>query len=130
MADPIVGTGVSAQHGMISIAKTKRNYTGQGLGNTQWGGGGRGGGRRQNSYFFFLQKRRNYCGGMSVGIVMQNTNMFKTSGRASFLIILIQFLQYYVFVVLSGDAFSPALLLRLLHHRRLHTKPSLHSKNV
>ena len=32
--------------------------------------------------------------------------MFKTSGRASFLIILFQFLQYYVFVVLSGDAFS------------------------
>ena len=30
--------------------------------------------------------------------------MFKTSGRASFLIILFQFLQYYVFVVLSGDA--------------------------
>ena len=31
--------------------------------------------------------------------------MFKTSGRASFRIILFQFLQYYVFVVLSGDAF-------------------------
>ena len=31
--------------------------------------------------------------------------MFKTSGRASFLIILFQFLQYYVFVVLSGDVF-------------------------
>ena len=49
--------------------------------------------------------------------------MFKTSGRASFLIILFQCLQYYVFVVLSGDAFSPALLLRLLHQRRRsHTK--------
>ena len=57
--------------------------------------------------------------------------MFKTSGRASFLIKLFQFLQYYVFVVLSGDAFSPTLLLRLLHQRRrLHTKPSLHSNNV
>ena len=32
--------------------------------------------------------------------------MFKTSGMASFLIILFQFLQYYVFVVLSGDAFA------------------------
>ena len=32
--------------------------------------------------------------------------MFKTSGRASFLIIVFQFLQYYVFVVLSGDAFA------------------------
>ena len=32
--------------------------------------------------------------------------MFKTSGRASFLIILFQFLQYYVFVVFSGDAFA------------------------
>ena len=27
-------------------------------------------GVRQNSYFFFLQKRRNYCEGMSWGIVM------------------------------------------------------------
>ena len=65
-----------------------------------WGRGG------QNSYFFFLQKRRNYCGGMSWGIVMKKTDMFKTSGRALFLIILFQFLQYYVFVVLSGDAFA------------------------
>ena len=32
--------------------------------------------------------------------------MFKTSDRASFLRILFQFLQYYVFVVLTGDAFS------------------------
>ena len=32
--------------------------------------------------------------------------MFKTSVRASYLIILLQFLQYYVFVVLSGDAFA------------------------
>ena len=31
--------------------------------------------------------------------------MFKTSGRASFLIILFQVLQYYVFVELSDDAF-------------------------
>ena len=55
--------------------------------------------------------------------------MFKTSGRASILKIL--FFQYYGFVVLSGDAFSPALVLRLLHQRRrLHTKSSLHSKNV
>ena len=59
-------------------------------------------GVRQNSYFFFLQKRRNYCGGMSWGIVMYKTDMFKTSGRASFLIILFQFLQCYVFVVLSS----------------------------
>ena len=32
--------------------------------------------------------------------------MFKTSRRALFLIILFQFLQYYVFVVLSCDAFA------------------------
>ena len=32
--------------------------------------------------------------------------MFKTSGRASFLIILFQFLQCYVFVVLSCDVFA------------------------
>ena len=37
--------------------------------------------------------------------------MFKISGRASFLLILFQFLQYCVFVVLPDDAFSPALLL-------------------
>ena len=94
-----VGTGISVQQGMLSISETKRNHMGQGLGNT--------GGVRQNSYFFFLQKRRNYCGGMSWGIVMQKTDMFKSSGRASFLIILFQFIQYYVFVVLSGDAFAP-----------------------
>ena len=57
-------------------------------------------------HFFFLQKGRNYCGGMSWGVVMYKTDMFKTSGRASFLIILFQFLQYYVFVVFSGDAFA------------------------
>ena len=32
--------------------------------------------------------------------------MFKTSSRVSFLTILFQFLQYKVFVVLSGDAFA------------------------
>ena len=32
--------------------------------------------------------------------------MFKTSGRASFLIIFFLFLQYYVFIVLSGDVFA------------------------
>ena len=39
----------------------KKNHMGQGLGNT---------GVRLNRYFFFLQKRRNYCIGMSMGIVM------------------------------------------------------------
>ena len=67
-----VGTGISAQQGMLSISETKRNHMGQGLGNRGGGGGGGrggGGGVRQNSYFFFLQKqkRRNYCGGMSWG---------------------------------------------------------------
>ena len=47
--------------GMISISETKRNHMGQGQVNT---------GVRQNSYSFFLQKRRNYCGGMGMGIVM------------------------------------------------------------
>ena len=121
-----VGTGISAQQGMLSISEKQKEIT--------WGKVWGIRGVRQNSYFFFLQKRRNYCGGMSWGIVMYKTDMFKTSGRASFLIILFQFLQYYVFVVLNGDAFAPfslALLLRLLHQRRrLHTKPSLYSKNV
>ena len=57
--------------------------------------------------------------------------MFKISDRASFLII---FFGFSVFVVLYGDVcchFPSALLLRLLHQRRkLHTKPSLHSKIV
>ena len=60
--------------------------------------------------------------------------MFKTSNRASFLIIFFRLLQYYVFVVLSGDVFCPfpqALLLRLLHQRRkLYTEPTLHSKTI
>ena len=41
---------------------------------------------------------------------MYMTDIFKTSGRASFLIIHFQFLQYYVCVVLSLDAFA------LFHH--------------
>ena len=58
--------------------------------------------------------------------------MFKTSDRVSFLIILFQFLQYYVFVVLSGDAFafSTSILLQLLQQiRKVHTKSYLHFKN-
>ena len=54
--------------------------------------------------------------------------MFKTSDRATFLIIFFRLLQYYVFAMLNGDVFCPfssALLLRLLHQRRiLHTKLS------
>ena len=115
-----VGTGISAQKGMISISETKRNGARSG----EYGG-------RSKTVTFFKKKRHNYCGCISVGIVMEKTDMFKTSDRASFLIILFQFLQYYVFVVLSDDAFSPALLLRLLHQRRrFHTQSSLHSKNV
>ena len=37
---------------------------------------------------------------------MWKTDMFKASGRAWFLILLFQFLQYYVFVVLSSDDFA------------------------
>ena len=47
-----VGTGISAQQGMLSISETKRNHMGQGLGNT---GGGGVGGVRQNSYFSFFK---------------------------------------------------------------------------
>ena len=47
--------------------------------------------------------------------------MFKTSGRASFLIILFQFLQYYVFVVFSCDAFA-------LFHRTFIAIPSPEKK--
>ena len=47
-----VGTGISAQQGMISISEAKENHKGQGLGNTGVGGGG---GLRQNSYFSFFK---------------------------------------------------------------------------
>ena len=102
------------------------------FGNKKKSHGARSGGIRrvrQNSYFFFLQKRRNYCGGMSWGIVM-----FKTSGRASFLIILFSVssvLRLYSTFRWCFCTFSLALLLRLLHQRRrLHRKLSLYSKNV
>ena len=63
-----VGTGISAQQGMLSISETKRNHMEQSLGNTEGGGGGGVGGGEAKQLLF--QKRRNYCGGMSWGIVM------------------------------------------------------------
>ena len=45
-----VGTGISAQQGMLSISETKRNHMGQGLGNT-WGGGGGGVGEAKQLLF-------------------------------------------------------------------------------
>ena len=56
-----VGTGISAQQGMLSISETKRNHMGQGLGNT---------GGEAKQLLFLSSKTRNYCGGMSMGIVM------------------------------------------------------------
>ena len=56
-----VGTGISAQQGMISVSETKRNHMWQGLVNT---------GVEAKQFLFLSSKRRNYCGGMSVGIVM------------------------------------------------------------
>ena len=44
-----VGTGISAQQGMLSISETKRNHMGQGL----WGGGGGGGGGKTVTFSFF-----------------------------------------------------------------------------
>ena len=44
-----VGTGISAQQGMLSISETKRNHMGQGLGNM--GGGGGGGGEAKQLLF-------------------------------------------------------------------------------
>ena len=44
-----VGTGISAQQGMLSISETKRNHMGQGLGNTGVGGGE----AKQLSFSFF-----------------------------------------------------------------------------
>ena len=46
-----VGTGISAQQGMLSISETKRNHMGQGLGNT--GGGGGGGEGKTVTFSFF-----------------------------------------------------------------------------
>ena len=42
-----VGTGISAQQGMLSISETKRNHMGQGLGNT--------GGEAKTVTFSFLK---------------------------------------------------------------------------
>ena len=75
-----VGTGISAQQGMISISETKRKSHGQGQGFTGGGGGGEGG----KTVTFSFSKRRNCCGCMGVGIVMKKTDMLKTSGRTSF----------------------------------------------
>ena len=49
-----VGTGISAQQGMLSISETKRNHMGQGLGNMGAGGrrGGGGGGKTVIFSFF------------------------------------------------------------------------------
>ena len=46
-----VGTGISAQQGMLSISETKRNHMGQGLGNTG-GTGGEGEGKTVTFSFF------------------------------------------------------------------------------
>ena len=46
-----VGTGISAQQGMLSISETKRNHMGQGLGNT--GIRGEGGGGKTVTFSFF-----------------------------------------------------------------------------
>ena len=48
-----VGTGISAQQGMLSISETKRNHMGQGLGNT---GGGVGGGGEAKQLLFLSSK--------------------------------------------------------------------------
>ena len=47
-----VGTGISAQQGMISISETKINHMGQDLGNT---------GDEAKQLLFSSSKRRNYC---------------------------------------------------------------------
>ena len=59
---------VFALQGMISVSETKKKSHGARSGEYGCVCGG-GGGGVQNNYFFFLQKRRNYCGGMNVGIV-------------------------------------------------------------
>ena len=46
-----VGTGISAQQGMLSISVTKRNHMGQGLGGVCGGGGG--GGSKTVTFSFF-----------------------------------------------------------------------------
>ena len=77
-----VGTGISAQQGMISISETKGNHMGKVRDLRGGGGGGEGG----KTVTFSFSKRRNCCGCMGVGIVMKKTDMLKTSNRTSFLI--------------------------------------------
>ena len=54
-----VGTGISAQQGMLSISETKRNHMGQGLGNT--------GGEAKRSHVGKPSSAYGWSGGFSPG---------------------------------------------------------------
>ena len=60
--------------------------------------------------------------------------MFKTSDRASFLIIFFRLLQYYVFEVLNGDVFLPFFIGTFIAtpspEQKIAYKTFLHSKTV
>ena len=60
--------------------------------------------------------------------------MFKTSDRASFLIIFFRLLQYFVFVVLNGDVFLPFFIGNFIAtpspEKKIAYKTFLHSKTI
>ena len=60
--------------------------------------------------------------------------MFKTSDRASFLIIFFRLLQYYIFVVLNGDGVCPFFISTFIAppspQKKIAYKTLLHSKTV
>ena len=61
MADPSASRDWYFRPARNAISETKRNHMGQGLGNT---------GGEAKQLLFLSSKTRNYCGGMSWGIVM------------------------------------------------------------
>ena len=71
-----MGADICRARGSVRATLTDNNHPARNafnFGNKKKSHGARSGeygGVRQNSYFFFLQKHRNYCGGMSWGIVM------------------------------------------------------------
>ena len=81
-----VGTGISAQQGMLSVSETKRNHMGQGLGNTGMGGGGGGGGEAKQLLFSSPEHEVlmvSYCG-QSMSVVRHAASTIALKAYSSY----------------------------------------------